>query len=208
MVRVWSGVRWFSETSIRSLSCQDLGRSQSGMPLHSNFCLLCSVTPRCIALHLYGYVCCAVPHLDLLPCIYTAMCVGGPTAAAPTLTMLHGSNKACVELSCVAHFYAVGSGDAEGTDSGRASPEPEQVGTNRANLLGPSGVPSALTGQQLGEVLDSLCELSSVHMNLGLLQCSNVLAFADSLKQCPVSLPVSCTCLPTAATALTSKQSQ
>lgn len=101
---------------------------------------------------------------------------------------------------------AVGSGDIGGSEAGRASPKPMQIGstratlqvpsaltgTRRATLLGPLQAPSALTGEQLGEVLDSLRELQSVHMNLGLLQRSGVLAFADSLKQCPVSVTLSC----------------
>ena len=90
-------------------------------------------------------------------------------------------------------MHAVGSGDVdnsrdlEGIESGRASPEPGQPANSRASLLGPVQTPSALTGQQLGEVLDSLRELGSVHMNLGLLQRSGALAFADGLKHCPVS---------------------
>lgn len=85
------------------------------------------------------------------------------------------------------HTSAVGSGDAEALEAGRASPKAEHIGTSRASLLGPLQKPSALTGIQLGEVLDSLRELGSVHMNLGLLQRSGVLRFADGLTQCSVS---------------------
>ena len=46
---------------------------------------------------------------------------------------------------------------------------------------------SHLSGQQLGEVLDSMRELSSVHMNLSLLHGTGVLAFVEHLKQSPVS---------------------
>ncbi len=46
---------------------------------------------------------------------------------------------------------------------------------------------SRLSGQQLGEVLDSLRELGSVHMNLSLLSGTGVLAFVDRVRQSPVS---------------------
>ncbi|KAL0033947.1 hypothetical protein WJX77_012260 [Trebouxia sp. C0004] len=44
---------------------------------------------------------------------------------------------------------------------------------------------SHLSGQQLGEVLDSLRELGSVHMNLSLLCGTGVLAFVDCVRQSP-----------------------
>ncbi len=46
---------------------------------------------------------------------------------------------------------------------------------------------SRLSGQQLGEVLDSLRELGSVHMNLSLLSGTGVLAFVDRVRESPVS---------------------
>ena len=76
-------------------------------------------------------------------------------------------------------------GDLEADASG-ASPRAGQLG-GVAGLAGAALPCSRLSGQQLGEVLDSLRELSSIHMNLSLLYSSGVLSFVDSLKHSPVS---------------------
>ena len=57
-------------------------------------------------------------------------------------------------------------------------------------LIGADMPCSRLSGQQLGEVLDSMRELSSVHMNLSLLNGTGVLAFVDRLKTNNVSHPI------------------
>lgn len=59
-----------------------------------------------------------------------------------------------------------------------------------AGLVGADMACSRLSGQQLGEVLDSLRELSSVHMNLSLLSGTGVLAFVDRLTSNAVSCPL------------------
>ena len=79
---------------------------------------------------------------------------------------------------------AAGSGDREAEESGGGYTGQNQH--SRAGLLGPVQQPSALTGPLLGEALDSLRELGSVHMNLGLLQTSGVLPFVNGLKHCSV----------------------
>ena len=56
-----------------------------------------------------------------------------------------------------------------------------------AGLVGADMPCSRLSGQQLGEVLDSLRELGSVHMNLSLLSGTGLLGFVDRLKSCAVS---------------------
>ena len=56
-----------------------------------------------------------------------------------------------------------------------------------AGLVGAAMPCSRLSGQQLGEVLDSMRELSSVHMNLSLLTGTGVLGFVDCLKSAAVS---------------------
>ena len=66
-------------------------------------------------------------------------------------------------------------------DATGASPRAGHL-EHRAGLIG-AGLPcSRLSGQQLGEVLDSMRELSSVHMNLSLLHHTGVLAFVDCLQ--------------------------
>lgn len=57
-----------------------------------------------------------------------------------------------------------------------------------AGLVGADMPCSRLSGQQLGEVLDSLRELGSVHMSLSLLSGTGLLGFVDRLKSCAVSL--------------------
>lgn len=57
-----------------------------------------------------------------------------------------------------------------------------------AGLVGADMPCSRLSGQQLGEVLDSLRELGSMHMNLSLLSGTGVLRFVDRLTSCAVSL--------------------
>lgn len=83
-----------------------------------------------------------------------------------------------------------GLGDLQADATG-GSPRVGQAGV--AGLVGADLPCSSLSGQQLGEVLDSMRELSSVHMNLSLLHGTGVLAFVERLKRSPVSYAMSST---------------
>ncbi|KAL3150703.1 hypothetical protein ABBQ32_000490 [Trebouxia sp. C0010 RCD-2024] len=72
-----------------------------------------------------------------------------------------------------------GAGDLQADATGR-SPRAGLL-ADGAGLVGADMPCSRLSGQQLGEVLDSMRELSSVHMNLSLLSGTGVLAFVDRL---------------------------
>ncbi|KAL0029617.1 hypothetical protein WJX79_008342 [Trebouxia sp. C0005] len=78
---------------------------------------------------------------------------------------------------------AGGAGDLEADATGgtRRAGHPAD-GTRLAGAVLPC---SRLSGQQLGEALDSLRELGSVHMNLSLLSGTGVLAFVDHVRQSP-----------------------
>ena len=70
-------------------------------------------------------------------------------------------------------------------DASRDSPRAGQSACG-AGLTGAALPCLRLSGQQLGEVLDSMRELSSVHMNLSLLHGTDALGFVDRLKHSPV----------------------
>lgn len=78
---------------------------------------------------------------------------------------------------------AGGDGDLEADATGGTPKAAHSSdGTGLAGAVLPC---SRLSGQQLGEVLDSLRELGSVHMNLSLLSGTGVLAFVDCVRQSP-----------------------
>lgn len=81
-----------------------------------------------------------------------------------------------------------GTGDLQADVTGR-SPR-AGLPADAAGLVGADMPCSRLSGQQLGEVLDSMRELSSVHMNLSLLSGTGVLAFVDRLTRSTVSSPL------------------
>ena len=81
---------------------------------------------------------------------------------------------------------AGGQGDLQADATG-GSPRAGHL-ADGAGLVAAEMPCSRLSGQQLGEVLDSMRELSSVHMNLSLLNGTGVLGFVDRLRNTTVGL--------------------
>ena len=105
-----------------------------------------------------------------------------PACLLPMYSMDHSSSHQGQASSGAAG----GLGDLQADATG-GSPRAGHL-ADGAGLVGAAMPCSRLSGQQLGEVLDSMRELSSVHMNLSLLNGTGVLGFVDRLRNTPVSL--------------------
>ena len=105
-----------------------------------------------------------------------------PACLLPMYSMDHSSSHQGQASSGAAG----GLGDLQADATG-GSPRAGHL-VDWAGLVGAAMPCSRLSGQQLGEVLDSMRELSSVHMNLSLLTGTGVLGFVDCLQNTAVSL--------------------
>ena len=104
-----------------------------------------------------------------------------PACLLPMYSMDHSSSHQAQNSSGATG----GMGDLQADATG-GSPKAGHFAEG-AGLVGAAMPCSRLSGQQLGEVLDSLRELSSLHMNLSLLNGTGVLGFVDCLKNTAVS---------------------
>lgn len=105
-----------------------------------------------------------------------------PACLLPMYSMDHSSSHQGQASSGAAD----GQGDLQADATG-GSPRAGHLAEG-AGLVGAEMPCSRLSGQHLGEVLDSMRELSSVHMNLSLLNGTGVLGFVDCLRNTAVSL--------------------